>query len=335
MRRHSVVVVTAAAVAMLAMQGAAAAAPVTIGQLAPGVAVTNCGTSPFDLVQPTVTSGNSYVVPAGGVVVTAWSTNVPAGAGQMLEMKVFRPAGGTSYTVVGHDGPRALTPGGVNTFSTRIFVQAGDVLGDTIAGTASNACDFPVPGDTHPERAGDLADGSTGDFNSTSSNTRVNVTAVVRFLPGISSVAPASGGIGGGTPVTIAGHDFSDATAVSFGEVPASSYTVNSDGSITAVSPPESPGVVDVRVTTPAGQTAVTSADVFTFATPLVANCVVPKLKGMTLTKARKALTKSHCELGKIKGPKGKKARIKKQGPKAGTVLTAGSKVMVTTKKRR
>jgi hypothetical protein len=330
-----VVVVTAAAVAMLLLPGPAAAAPVTIGQLAPGTAVTNCGTSPFDLVQPTVTSGNSYVVPIGGVVVTAWSTNVPAGAGQMLEMKVFRPAGGTNYTVVGHDGPRALTPSGVNTFSTRISVQAGDVLGDTIAGSAANACDFPVSGDTHPERAGDLADGSTGNFNSTSSNTRVNVTAVVRFLPAVSSVAPASGGIGGGTPVTISGHDFSDATAVSFGGVPASHYTVNSDSSITAVSPPESPGAVDVRVTTPAGQTAVTSTDRFTFATPAVPKCVVPRLKGLTLKKARKALTKSHCKLGKIKGPNGRKARIKKQKPKAGTVLKAGSKVKVTTTKRR
>ena len=81
------------------------------------------------------------------------------------------------------------------------------------------------------------------------------------------------------------------------------------------------------------GQSPTTAADRFTFANPV--KCVVPKLKGKTLKKARKALKKAHCKLGKITGPKGKKARIKKQKPKAGTVLAAGSKVKVTTKRRQ
>ena len=44
-------------------------------------------------MQPTVTSGNTYVVPAGGVAITSWSTNAAAGAGQQLKMKVFRKIG--------------------------------------------------------------------------------------------------------------------------------------------------------------------------------------------------------------------------------------------------
>ena len=46
-------------------------------------------------------------------------------------MKVFRKvADPLTYTVVGHDGPRSLTPSIVNTFETSIPVRAGDVLGN-------------------------------------------------------------------------------------------------------------------------------------------------------------------------------------------------------------
>jgi len=57
--------------------------------------------------------------------------------------------------------------------------------------------------------------------------------------------------------------------------------------------------------------------------------CVVPKLKGKTLKTATKALTKAECKLGKVKGKKGKNAKVKKQSPKSGTVLSPGAKVSV------
>jgi hypothetical protein len=58
--------------------------------------------------------------------------------------------------------------------------------------------------------------------------------------------------------------------------------------------------------------------------------CVVPKLKGKTLKAAKKALKAADCRLGTVR-PKGQKTgKVKKQSPKAGTVLPAGSKVKVT-----
>ena len=65
-----------------------------------------------DRAQPSVISGNSYVVPAtGGITawtLTSWSHNAAADLGQELTMKVFRKvADPLTYTVVGHDGPRA------------------------------------------------------------------------------------------------------------------------------------------------------------------------------------------------------------------------------------
>lgn len=143
---------------------------------------------PYDLVQPTVTSGNTYVVPAGGVAITSWSTNAADGGGQQLKMKIFRKvADPLTYRVVGHDGPRALTPGTINKFAVNMPVQPGDVLGlnDATAGSAPNACGFSAPGDFIPERPGDLADGQSTTFGGGfgDADARPNITAVVGFKP--------------------------------------------------------------------------------------------------------------------------------------------------------
>lgn len=83
--------------------------------------------------------------------------------------------------------------------------------------------------------------------------------------PSVTAVSPDYGGKGGGTTVTITGSNLSGATAVDFGTVPASSFTVASSTSIAATSPPGTPGTVDVRVTTPYGTSAAISADEYTY----------------------------------------------------------------------
>jgi hypothetical protein len=69
--------------------------------------------------------------------------------------------------------------------------------------------------------------------------------------------------------VTISGTGFTGATAVAFGTtaVDAGSFTVVTDTSITTTSPavPAGTGTVDVTVTTPAGASATSSADQFTY----------------------------------------------------------------------
>jgi hypothetical protein len=71
----------------------------------------------------------------------------------------------------------------------------------------------------------------------------------------------------GGTTVHISGIEFTGATAVSFGSLPAASISVNSDESITAVSPPSpTTGAVRVTVTTPQGTTPLTPGDSFKYA---------------------------------------------------------------------
>jgi hypothetical protein len=66
----------------------------------------------------------------------------------------------------------------------------------------------------------------------------------------------------------VAGRGPAGTTQVNFGGTPATSVTTNLNGSITAVSPPEPAGVVDVTVTTAGGTSAVSPDDLFSFAGP-------------------------------------------------------------------
>jgi alpha-tubulin suppressor-like RCC1 family protein len=87
--------------------------------------------------------------------------------------------------------------------------------------------------------------------------------------PAVTALKPKRGPASGGTTVTITGTDFTGATAVKFGSTSAASFTVNSATSISAVSPAEPVGPVDVTVTNTWGTSPESSADRFTF-TPTV-----------------------------------------------------------------
>ena len=82
----------------------------------------------------------------------------------------------------------------------------------------------------------------------------------------VTGVSPASGPAKGGTSVTITGTGFTAAPAaigVSFGDV-AAPFTVDSGTQITAISPPGT-GTVHITVTTPAGTSAATAADQYSY----------------------------------------------------------------------
>lgn len=157
-----------------------------IGQTPASTPAAVCNGGQLDIFQQSVVSGNSYLVPAGGVAITSWSTFAAAGAGQMLEMKVFQTtADPDGFKVVAHDGPHPLDPSRLNTFATNVPVQPGDILGinNVNPSMASNACIVSSdPGDMWRAIGGDLADGQVAEFVSSSAD-RVNVSAVVGFEP--------------------------------------------------------------------------------------------------------------------------------------------------------
>ncbi len=90
--------------------------------------------------------------------------------------------------------------------------------------------------------------------------------------PVLTSITPSSGSGGGSTKVVIKGNYLYDPgnVSVTFGGIPASSFTVNSQGTaITAYTPPEATsGVVsvDVSVSTSAGTATLSGG--FTYAAP-------------------------------------------------------------------
>jgi hypothetical protein len=96
----------------------------------------------------------------------------------------------------------------------------------------------------------------------------ISASAPLDVLPGttpaVTSISPTHGASGGGTSVTIGGCNFTSATAVTFGGKAAASFHINSDTSITAVSPPGK-GTVAVVVTGPGGHSATNSASDFTY----------------------------------------------------------------------
>jgi len=94
---------------------------------------------------------------------------------------------------------------------------------------------------------------------------RATAPIVTPAAPTLSALSPTSGPTAGGTLVTLTGSNFTGASAVSFGATPAATFTVVSSTQITAVSPAQAAGPVNVRVTTTAGTSENTAADDFTY----------------------------------------------------------------------
>ena len=81
---------------------------------------------------------------------------------------------------------------------------------------------------------------------------------------------------------------------------------------------------------------AVTMSAAQSVTATFAARCIVPKEKGKTLRKAKRALVKAHCKVGKVKkafSAKVKKGRVIAQSAKAGKTLAPGAKVRLTVSK--
>jgi hypothetical protein len=254
-------------------------------------------------------------------------------SGSPYKLRVLRPQEGGQFTGAGTSAPETATSSGIQTFHANLPIHAGDIIGidfeEATIGTSAGTGSYAYFGPSLPD---DVTETPVG-----TGFTEIAVNADVQPPPGISALAPSQGSIPGGTSVEIGGHDFSGASVAAFGSAPATSFTVHSDSSITAVSPPAAgPGTVHVTITTPAGRTAATAADQFTYLAatgrPIRRtrrSCVVPKLKGRKLKVAKRKLKKANCKLGKVRGHKSKQAKVKKQSAKPGKLLPPGSKVNV------
>ncbi len=94
--------------------------------------------------------------------------------------------------------------------------------------------------------------------------------------PTITSLTPEGGPTAGGTSVVIKGKHFAPGSTVTFGSGTGTAVTFVTANQLTVQSPAHSAGTVRVTVTTAAGSTASTQADLYAYGSPTV-TAVNPK----------------------------------------------------------
>jgi hypothetical protein len=308
---------------------AAQASTITVGSvLPPGSTATEFGQvqTLFNTALPE--KGANLASPVSGTIVR-WRMQDASGGPFFL--RVLRPNGSGAYTAVGTSNPATPSGTGLQTFTANLPVHAGDLIGvdpssatDKVgvaeAAGASYGFVFPPP-----------FDNATVAPSGTIAGKEILVSAEVQPTPAITAIEPDFGPVAGGASVTITGTDLNGASAVKFGNVPAASFTVESETKITAVAPPSKVvAPVDVTATTLAGTSPIVNADRFYYE-----GCTVPKLRGKTVKTARRSLGRAGCKLGKVtrRTKQGKKGRILSQQTKPGKVLALHAKVSVTVGK--
>jgi len=143
----------------------------------------------------------------------------------------------------------------------------GVAFGSAPAGSFTVCSPFMIVATAPAGTAGQAVDVTVTTAVATSAvGTRDLFTYLAPQAPAVLCVAPKWGPAAGGTLVVILGSGLQGATGVSFGTVPATSFTVYSPFMMTAVTPAGTAGqMVDVTVTNAAGTSAVATSDQFTY----------------------------------------------------------------------
>jgi hypothetical protein len=181
----------------------------------------------------------TYSAPAGPVVIG-------------MTQSSGTTAGGTTFTIVGSGFSAATAVNFGTTAAASYVVLTDNAIQVTSPALSAGTVDVKVT------TAAGTSSATSADHFTFSAPSAATVTAV----------SPTSGTGGGGTVVILTGTNFNNVSAVTFGSVPASVFYVNSSTQITAVSPAEATGTVDITVTTPAGTSGTSSADHFTYTAP-------------------------------------------------------------------
>jgi hypothetical protein len=147
-------------------------------------------------------------------------------------------AGGTAITIAGT---------GFLTGATVMFGATPATGVTVVSGTLITAITPALPATTVPVTVTNT-DGQMGLLNS-------GYTFVPP--PAVSSVAPSSGALAGGTAVTLTGTGFQTGAKVSFGATAATGVTVVNSTAITATPPANTAGTVPVVVINPDGQSSI------------------------------------------------------------------------------
>ena len=150
------------------------------------------------------------------------------------------------------------------------LVIAAPATPSALAAVADGALSqLPSPAECVGEREGGVAPCGTKAPNGLSLASEVQVNPDdLGEKPSVSDVNPDEGSEAGGTEVTIKGAGFVEGAKVSFGAKEASGVTIKSGAELTAITPAEARGSVNVTVTTTEGTSEVSPADNYVFVPP-------------------------------------------------------------------
>jgi hypothetical protein len=197
--------------------------------------------------------GAAVLVTSGLVIFTSSPAFADVASVTTISPTSGPTAGGTVVAVTGSDFTEATgVYFGATPAVSYLFEDDGDLTATSPPGSGTVDVTVTTPDGSSPTSAADQFTYATD--------------------PAVGGVSPPTGQTAGGTLVDISGVGFEGATAVAFGGVAATSFTVVSDSEIEATSP-AGDGTVDVTVTTGDGTSATGSDDQFSFdTTPTVAS---------------------------------------------------------------
>jgi IPT/TIG domain-containing protein/PASTA domain-containing protein len=326
-RRLALVTACVATAWALLAATAAQATVVSVGSVLPE----GGASEPFNRVQTLFNTslpepGANVASPVTGAIVR-W--RIQGAVGGPFYLRVLHPDGKGGYEAAGTSLPATPTDTGLQTFSTNLKIQAGDLIGVDPTSAGDEIGFTPASGAIYATIFPTPFDGSVHAPSEVIGGKEIALSAEVQPAPEVTNVTPSFGPVTGGTLVTITGKNFSQASSVKFGSLSAASFTVDSDTEITATAPRSlRPGKVDVAVTTLAGENPNTRFDDYIYRA-----CVVPKVKNKTLKVTKTLLRRRGCKLGhvkKVEVPSAKKVgRVLKQTPKPGKILAPGARVRV------
>jgi hypothetical protein len=219
-------------------------------------------------------------VPAPSTTVvsaTKLTTVTPPHAVGVVDVTVTGVAGtsasgsGSRYTYASVPAVSSLTPNrGRTSGGETVTIRGTGFTGATAVKFApAAASSFAVVDDATIVATSPAHSAGVSAVSVTTPRGKTAASAVAKFTyvapPTVSAVTRRAGLASGGSVVTISGTLFAGATAVTFGGVPAASFTVSSTKKITAVTPAHAAGLVDVAVVTEGGPNPAGPAATFLF----------------------------------------------------------------------
>jgi len=243
----------------------------TVAFTADGTAITGSPVTLNSSGEATITTSTLTVGAHSITAVYSGDTNFTTSTGTLTQTVAAAPtvtglsptsgpaAGGTPVTITG-TGFTGATGVDFGTVAATSFTFVSDTSITAVSPAGTGVVDVTVttPGGTSATSAADQ----------------------FTYAPTVTGLSPTSGPASGGTEVTITGTGFTGVPTVDFGTTAATGVTVVNATTIMANSPAgTSTSVVDVTVTTPAGTSAKSTADEFTYTV-----AVAPTVTGISPT---------------------------------------------------